>query len=95
MSIPAESFNQVQVTFLPISKQCCAHQQATALAYAEREVVDAALRSCAAASSDLRPVLTQLLTLHALRRLEADLSWLLTEGFLSMEMAKAVSPTIR
>ncbi len=40
-------------------------------------------------------VISLLTNLHALRRLEADLGWLLTEGVLSLETAHGIPAEIR
>ncbi|KAK9806580.1 hypothetical protein WJX73_004625 [Symbiochloris irregularis] len=69
--------------------------QACALGYAEREVLDACLRTIQQAPSSLRQILTQITTLHALHRLEADMAWLLTEGVVPLKFAKEVPLEIR
>ncbi|EIE22640.1 acyl-CoA oxidase [Coccomyxa subellipsoidea C-169] len=69
--------------------------QATALAYAEREVIDACQRACQQAPGSVASILRALTNLHALRRLEADQGWLLTEGILSLEAARGIPNEIR
>lgn len=50
---------------------------------------------CAQAPRGVAGVLRQLTTLHALRRLEADMGWLLCEGLLPLEAARAIPGQIR
>ncbi|KAK9829677.1 hypothetical protein WJX72_007299 [[Myrmecia] bisecta] len=69
--------------------------QATAAAYAEREVLEACIRAVAEAPHSVAVVLRPLATLYALRRLELDLGWFLTEGMLSVALGKAVPGLIR
>lgn len=45
--------------------------------------------------SSLSNVLSALINLHSLRRLEADQGWLLTEGVISLEAARAIPAEIR
>ena len=47
------------------------------------------------APSSLSQILTQITTLHALHRLEADMAWLLTEGVVPLQFAKDVPLQIR
>lgn len=68
--------------------------QATATAYAEREVVDACARAVASAG-ELAPILLQLTQLYALRRLEVDIAQLLSEGLLPVEAARWVPDHMR
>lgn len=69
--------------------------QATALAFAEREVLEASMRVVSSAPASVRGVLQQLTTLYALRCVETDLSWFLTEGGLSPQLGGKVAPGVR
>ena len=63
--------------------------QATASAYAEREVLAASIPAAEAAPPEAA-VLKLLVQLFAVRRLQADLGWLLTESLLSASVAQAI-----
>lgn len=69
--------------------------QATATAYAEREVLGACVRALRAASPAARPLLVRCVTLYALCRLEADLAWLMTEGMVPLRVGAAVPGAVR
>lgn len=69
--------------------------QATATAYAEREVLDACARAIASAPRSLATVLTQLTLLYALRRVEVDIAQVLSEGLLPVEAARWVPDHVR
>ncbi|KFM25759.1 Acyl-coenzyme A oxidase 2, peroxisomal [Auxenochlorella protothecoides] len=69
--------------------------QATATAYAEREVLGACVRALRAASPVARPLLVRCVTLYALCRLEADLAWLMTEGMVPLRVGAAVPGAVR
>jgi acyl-CoA oxidase len=68
--------------------------QATAMAYAEREVLEACLRTLQQVPS-LAAILKPVVTLFALSRLEADLGWLLTEGVLPVPVGRIIPDRIR
>ncbi|CAL5220325.1 g2316 [Coccomyxa viridis] len=69
--------------------------QATALAYAEREVLEASMRAIERAPGSTTQVLRQLVTLYALKALEADMGWLLTEEMLSLQTGRQLPNEIR
>lgn len=68
--------------------------QATALAYGQREVVAASMEAVRGAPPPLRRVLAPLVVLYALRCLQGDLAWLLTEDLVPCPLAKAL-PGVR
>lgn len=69
--------------------------QATATAYAEREVLEACMRGIGKAAPNLRGVLTTLTILYAMRRIEVDLALFLSEGLLPPESAGWVPSHVR
>lgn len=50
---------------------------------------------CVQASGGVARILQALTNLHALRRLEADQGWLLTENILSLDAARGIPVEIR
>lgn len=64
--------------------------QATALAYAQREVVEASFRAAHGAPAGLAQPLRKLVLLYALRCLAADAAWLLTQELVSLPLARAL-----
>ncbi len=69
--------------------------QATATAYAEREVLDACARAIMSASGNVRETLTTLCILYAMRRIEVDIALFLSEGLLPAEAARWVPDHVR
>lgn len=69
--------------------------QNTATAYAEREVLQAAIRTLQTVSPALKGLLEPVITLYALCRVEENLGWLMTQDLLSIEAGAAVTPAIR
>lgn len=69
--------------------------QALAAAYAEREVLEAALRTLGQVSAALRPLLREVITLYALYRVERDVGWLIAEGLLPPQAGHAVPAAVR
>jgi len=69
--------------------------QATALAYGQREVVAASMEAVRGAPPPLRRVLAPLVVLYALRCLQGDLAWLLTEDLVPCPLAKALPDVVR
>ena len=60
------------------------------MAYGQREVVAASFAAVQGAAPGLRQVLVPMVLLHALRCLQADLAWLLTEELVPFALAKAL-----
>jgi hypothetical protein len=69
---------------------CVVLRQATARAFAEREVLEA----CVSAAATLPSELDRLVALYALTRLQADMPWLLTQRLLSLEAGDAVAEQV-
>ncbi|KAK9845389.1 hypothetical protein WJX81_005334 [Elliptochloris bilobata] len=69
--------------------------QATAQAYAEREVLEACIRQVREGPSSVAGVLARVTALYALRRLELDAGWLLSEGLLALPLGRAIPAEIR
>lgn len=65
-------------------------RQATALAYAQREVVEASLGAVQSVPGSLAAPLRKLVLLYALRCLQAEAAWLLTQELISLPMARAL-----
>lgn len=70
--------------------ECQDHLLEAAVAYVERLVLDNFVDGIAAASEELRPILTALCDLYALHRLEADRGWFLEHGYFERAKAKAI-----
>lgn len=60
------------------------------MAYAQREVVEASLRAAQGVPGSLAAPLRKLVLLYALRCLQADAAWLLTQELISLPMARAL-----
>ncbi|CAG9460846.1 unnamed protein product [Pedinophyceae sp. YPF-701] len=69
--------------------------QATAQAYAEREVLAACARAVAQAPLDLAPTLDRLARLYALRRAEVDVAFFVVEGAMGADAVRAVGDSVR
>lgn len=69
--------------------------QATATAFAEREVLAACVRAVRAASPEAAALLRPLATLYALNCLEPDLAWLMTERIVPVPVAAALPLRVR
>lgn len=72
--------------------------QAVARSYGERIVAEqflVALKSPETADADMNRVLTSVYTLYALRCIERDLGWYLTNQVLTLEQGKGVSDEVR
>lgn len=70
-------------------------RQATAQAYAEREVMEACIRQVQQGPADVARVLAPVVALYALRRLELDAGFLLSEGLLALPVGRAIPAEIR
>ena len=70
-------------------------RQATAQAYAEREVLEACMRQVGEGPAAVAEVLRPLVALYALRRLELDAGWLLSEGLLALSAGRSIPAEIR
>ncbi len=70
--------------------ECQDHLLETAVAHAERLILDHFVDGIAAAPEALRPILTTLCDLYALHRLEADRGWFLEQGYFEPAKAKAI-----
>ena len=70
-------------------------RQATAQAYAEREVMEACIRQVQQGPAGIARVLAPVVALYALRRLELDAGFLLSEGLLALPVGRAIPDEIR
>ena len=68
--------------------------QHTTLAFGEREVLEAGMRTLVQCSPALQPVLRDIMKLYALYRLEADLGWFMAEEMVSPVVGRAVPALI-
>lgn len=69
--------------------------QGAAQAFAEREVLEAAMRVVHSLSGGLKDVMMQVVQLYALRSVEADLSWFLSEEVVEARVGRLVAPAVR
>jgi acyl-CoA oxidase len=76
------------------------HQQSDAvqsctLAFGERQVLEVSIKVLDQASSQLRPLLSDIVLLYAVTRLEADLAYFICQGLISPEVASHVPERAR
>ena len=76
------------------------HQQSDAvqsctLAFGERQVLEVSIKVLDQASSQLHPLLSDIVLLYAVTRLEADLAYFICEGLISPEVASHVPERAR
>lgn len=88
-SLPDEARAQHLSLGLANTRANCA-AQATATAYAQREVADASFQAANGVAGSLAAPLRKLVLLYALRCLQADAAWLLTQELISLPMARAL-----
>ncbi len=60
------------------------------MAYAQREVVEASFRAAASAAAGFAAPLQRLVLLYALRCLQGDAAWLITQELVSLPIARAL-----
>ena len=69
--------------------------QSCTLAFGEREVLEVSIKALDHASSQLRPLLSDIVSLYAVTRLEADLTYFICQGLISPEVASHVPERAR
>lgn len=69
--------------------------QGAAQAFAEQQVLEASLRAVSGLNGTLKDVMMQVVQLYALRSVESDLSWFMTEEVLNARSAQLVPEAVR